>query len=56
MKIIIVFVMCSRHQSYLSTFTTYRIENIRLTCGLLSVLIFIYMADFSCKMNNKRII
>ena len=28
----------------------------RLTWGLLSVLIFIYMADFSCKMNNKRII
>ena len=24
--------------------------------GVLSVLIFIYMADFSCKVNNKRII
>ena len=32
------------------------IKNIRLTWGLLPVLIFIYMADFSCKMNNKRII
>ena len=32
------------------------IENIRLTWGLLSVLIFIYMADFSGKINNKRII
>ena len=32
------------------------IKNIRLTWGLSPVLIFIYMADFSCKMNNKRII
>ena len=32
------------------------IKNIRLTWGLLAVLIFIYMADLPCKMNNKRLI
>ena len=29
------------------------IKNIRLTWGLLPVLIFIYVADFSCKMKNE---
>ena len=93
-QIIIVFVMCSRHQRQIRDLSRFahwtvvllrfrpnksskywkiktrrtrrkvqnseacflRIKNIRLTWGLLPVLIFIYMADFSCKMNNKRII